>query len=307
MIILNHNDIINMHIPLKECISILSYVLALHAEKHVLLEKKISLSPKTGTFFNTMPCAIPALGLFATKVINRFPKENNRPGIFGHLLLYDINNGNLLAIMDATWLTAIRTGCIAAITAKHLSVGNDFAFIGLGNTAIATLQVLSLIKPAEKITILEYKDGHNRFKEKFPLHNIQTSTSIEEIIRTNNTIFTSTTFAETPFVQPDWLHDNILAVPIHTRGWQLCDKYFDQVITDDYNHIKHFMPEISAELGDIIVRNKPGRMDNEKIIAYNIGIAIDDLAIAYLIYNYAIKHNIGQQIDLNSYPDSYII
>jgi len=117
---------------------------------------------------------------------------------------------------------------------------------------------------------------------------------LEKTIKNSDIILTAPTYASESFVNPEWLKEGILALPIHHRGWEKCALKFDKIITDDKNQTLEYkekgefsggLPEIYAELGEIISGKKVGRTNNkEKIIAYNIGIAICDLAIAKLIY-----------------------
>ena len=70
---------------------------------------------------NTMPCMIPSLNVFGVKVVTRYPGRT--PSIAGDLLLYREDTGELLALMDATALTAIRTGAVAALAACKYIAG----------------------------------------------------------------------------------------------------------------------------------------------------------------------------------------
>lgn len=82
----------------------------------------------------------------------------------------------------------------------------------------------------------------------------------------------------------------VLVIPVHTRGFQNCDLFFDKVFGDDEGHIKDFKFfsrfKYFGELGDVISGNNKGRInDQERIISYNIGLGIHDAFFGYHIYN----------------------
>ena len=76
---------------------------------------------------------------------------------------------------------------------------------------------------------------------------------------------------------------------MHTRGFQNCDLFFDKVFADDTNHVKGFKYfdkfQSFAELSEVLTGQKNGRAsDEERILSYNIGIALHDIYFASKIY-----------------------
>ena len=91
---------------------------------------------------------------------------------------------------------------------------------------------------------------------------------------------TDSIFADEKFYQP-----GVLVVPVHTRGFQNCDLVFDKIFCDDIEHIsgfKYFNEYKSVtEMTDVLNNSKVGReSDFERILAYNIGISIQDVYFA---------------------------
>ena len=89
------------------------------------------------------------------------------PSLGSDLLLYDAEKGELLALVEADWITAMRTGALAAAAAKELRKSNaeTYGFIGLGNTARATLLCLLEQEPGKMLNImlLRYKNQADDF------------------------------------------------------------------------------------------------------------------------------------------------
>ena len=79
-------------------------------------------------------------------------------------------------------------------------------------------------------------------------------------------------------------------VPVHTRGFQNCDLFFDKVFADDTGHVKEFKYfdkfRHYDEFSHVLLGENPGREnDQERILAYNIGISLHDIYFASQIYD----------------------
>ena len=309
--ILSFKDIVNLNISIDEIVAAVEDVLKAHAEGNVFLLPKITLRPTDDTFYTAMPGGVKSWDLLGNKTIQRIAEQNNGPAVRGRLFLNDQNTGELLSVMDATWLTSMRTGAVAALTAKYLAKSEvkRIAIMGLGNTATATIMCLSYLFPnLEEFVALDYKDHAERISNRFPNLKFSFVQEPEDLFVDTDVVITALTFAGEPFVKPEWMTRGMLAIPIHMRGWQNCDALFDKVFTDDHEHIKSWMPKVNGELGAVINGSNKGREnDSETIIAYNYGIAINDIAIAKVIYESAIRDNVGHDIDMEDFTGKYYI
>ena len=155
------------------------------------LPPKISLHPQGADFFNTMPCLLPPqYDRFGVKVVSRI--AGKKPSLHSDLLLYQASTGELLAFMEADWITQMRTGAVAALAIQTLqsATAQTYAFVGLGSTAHATMQCLQAILPLGRhITckLLRYKDQAERFAAEFAAKNITF-----EIVDTHNDLVRDT-------------------------------------------------------------------------------------------------------------------
>ena len=137
MQIITSNDIKQLGIQPSECVQWV---------REALLQKgDCKLPPKTPVkwghdiFATSMPSLILSEGVYGIKVVTRFPERT--PSLDSQIWLYNANDGKLLAMMDGNWITAMRTGAVAALSVKTLQKSDvsQIAFIGLGNTARATM------------------------------------------------------------------------------------------------------------------------------------------------------------------------
>lgn len=269
---------------------------ALRMKYDCCLPSKISLKIDSDIFFNTMPSFIPACGRFGVKVVSRFPKRN--PSLQSDILLYDSNSGDTLALMDGSWITAMRTGASAALSIKYLksSKAKDYAFMGLGNTARATLLcLLSGMNDPLHVRLLAYKGQEqifmNRFKE-YPNLTFSVYDNTEELIFGADVVVSCVTVAHDLFASNVCFKPGVLVVPVHTRGFQNCDLFFDRIYADDTGHVSEFKYfdkfKQFDEFANVLLGQNTGRTsDEERILVYNIGIALHDIYFALKIYDIA--------------------
>lgn len=261
------------------------------------LPAKISLHPQGSDFFNTMPCLLPArYNRFGVKVVSRIAEK--KPSLHSDLLLYNSKSGELLTLMDADWITQMRTGAVAALAIETLQIkdASVYSFIGLGSTADATMACMQAVLPADRqytIRLKRYKDQAERFAAKWTKKNysfVIVDTN-EQLLDNCDVLVSAVTEMPDLFCGDDTKYqEGILLVPIHTRGFQNCDLFFDHVYADDKGHVEGFkyFSQFKAfnELSEVLLGKVQGRVNNkQRILAYNIGIGLHDVLFANKIYS----------------------
>lgn len=271
------------------------------------LPPKISLHPAGNDFINTMPCLLPqSFNTFGVKVVSRV--NGRHPSLKSDLMLFDTLSGEIKAVIGADWITSMRTGAVAALAINTFrnSQTSVYSFMGLGNTARATMQcLLSLFKGEEmNIRLLRYKDQAEKFMEDFSGHSgvhFKIVDSISDLVEGTDVLLSCITDAPGILVTDTWLFKpGILVVPVHTRGFQNCDLFFDKVFADDTGHVKSFKYfsqfKSFAEIGDVLSGKKLGRVtDIERILSYNIGLGLHDVYYSYQIYNMIYDKNCNSE------------
>ncbi len=255
------------------------------------------LPPKTSIawgdhFLNTMPTSIPSLGIMGCKLVTRF--WGRTPTIDGHIILYDQQTGKLKLIVEAAEITALRTGAVCALAVQTFACSDakTIAMVGLGQTARASLFCLREALGCKRhlnIKLLRYKNQHDLFiKEYESMQNIsfEIVDDYQSLVRDSDVVISCITHADKLLAEPEWFKRGCLLVPVHTRGFQNCDAVFDKVFADDIGHIKHFQNfdkfRYLGEIGDVLRGACLGRTsDKERIISYNIGIALHDIVFSY--------------------------
>ena len=291
MKIIDFDVISNMHISPVDCYQWVSDMIEKKGE--AILPPKISLKPFDGVFCNVMPSIVGEAG--GIKVVTRYPERI--PALESFLSLFDVQTGEVLALMDATWITAMRTGAVAAHAIIHLAK-SDFStlgIVGLGNTSRATMLVLAEVLKDKKLTVnlLKYKGQEVDFAERFSQYenlSFQMVETAEELVTGSDVVISGVTYAPTNFCNDECFKKGVLVVPIHTLGFTNCDLFFDKVFADDYGHVCNFKYfdkfKSFAEMTDVVCGKVPGReSDDERILAYNIGISVHDVYFANRIYS----------------------
>lgn len=286
---------------------------------------RIEMPPKPGihplpdAFIHAMPAYIPALASAGIKWVSGFPQNQSRglPYISGLLIMNDPATGIPTAVMDCTWITAMRTGAATAVAAKYLA-RKDSSTVGIvacgvqGRTNLEALSCLFDIKYVKAFDI--YPEIANNFAQEMEKKldvQIETVDEPAQAVKDLDLVVTSGPILKnpSPVIDQGWLKHGGFASPVdfdsYWKGSAL--KQADKLATDDIGQMEYYRregyfkdtPDAYADLGDIAVGNKPGReSDEERIISINLGLALDDMAVAIVLYNKAKEMGIGTELPL---------
>lgn len=291
MKLVTFEDVRGAGITPAQCLEWVSDTLA--RKREMTLPPKVSLHPGEGSFMNTMPCLVrDAAGKTwgGVKLVTRFPQ--NEPALDSKLILLDCESGEMVALMDADWITAMRTGAVAAHSIRLLAREgwSEVSMMGLGNTARATMLVLAEAFSERRmhVRLLRYKDQAERFTERFARHpnvEFEVVDGMGALLDGCEVLVSCATYLADDVAPDDAFPEGILVVPVHTRGFTNCDLFFDKVFADDTGHVCHFGNfdrfRSFAEVADVVAGRAAGRESGrERILAYNIGLSIHDVAFA---------------------------
>mgnify|MGYP001054980827 CR=1 FL=1 len=291
MKIISFDDIANLSLDTEDIYAWIKKSFENKAE--ACLPPKISMH-NGSTFINVMPCILYNENVAGVKVVSRYP--NRMPRLNSEILLYDYSTGNLKALMDGNYVTALRTGAVAALCIETLAVKNysEIGVIGFGNIARKTLDTLFAVmeKRPVKVKLYRYKDHFEILRERYSNYNhieFESVDNYDDVVRGSDVIISAITCAEKDFCSDGCFKKGCLVVPIHTLGFQNCDLFFDKFVVDDIGHVQDFKyyDEFNqvVELTDILSGKSAGRVnDDERIMAYCIGIVIHDIYFINRIY-----------------------
>ncbi|HUW45460.1 MAG TPA: ornithine cyclodeaminase family protein [Dehalococcoidia bacterium] len=267
--------------------------------------------------FRAMPAALP--GCAGLKWVNVHPENPSLglPSIMAILIYSDPETGYPLAIMDATEITAYRTGAAAAIASKYLA-RRDSHIIGIiGAGFQAHTQILAhaeLFSPISMNVFDVSKAAVDRLMESLSQLSIN-NCSIQEAAASD--IICTLTPSRSPIIKREWIAagTHINAIGADAPGKQELDSSVLKeaiVVVDDLKQASssgeinvpiqkgtYSLREVYGTLAEIIVGKKKGRTDNGAITLFDsTGIAVEDIAVAKLLFEKAQQVGGYPSIDL---------
>lgn len=295
MKIINKSQIRALQISPATCVEWVKESFAL--KKLSQLPPKISVHPSGVDFYTAMPCLLPeTYNRYCLKLVSRL--QNATPALCSNIQVYDAKSGDLLALMDCDWITAMRTGAVAVLAAQIFRKKGDitYSFVGLGNVAMATMLCLLETEPEINHNVLLYRfmNEAELFIDRFKEYKNVTFSVIDDIHKMfsqSDVIYSCITQADELLCEDDkCFKPGVTLIPIHTRGFQNCDLTFDKIYGDDKGHVQGFkyfnQYKFFAEIQDVIEGKADGRKnDQERIISYNVGLGIHDAIFASKIYD----------------------
>jgi len=304
-------------ISMKEAINAVEEAFRLYATSKAIMPPKVYLTLEDGDF-RAMPSYL--MGYAGVKWVNSHPKnpEKGLPTVMAVFILNDPKNGFPLAIMDATFLTSLRTGAAGGVAAKHLARENSkvFGFIGCGKQAIFQLLAIKEIFDIELVKAYDISEkAELAFKEFCKKEGVDCMiTNAKDACDCD--VLITTTPSTSPVVKKDWIKEgtHINAIGADAPGKQELEIEIlkkSKIVVDDLEQALHGgevnvahslgiirRENIYATLGEIVAGIKKGREGNEITIFDSTGLAIQDLAVAKIVYEKAVKKDLGIKIEL---------
>jgi alanine dehydrogenase len=314
-LLLDRNSIKNL-IRMSDVINVVEEAFRMCGEGRGKMPAKTYLSLEHGDF-RAMPAALP--GSAGVKWVNVHPENPSRglPSIMAILVYSDPETGYRLAVMDATEITAYRTGAAAAIASKYLA-RRDSQKIGIiGAGFQAHTQILAHTELFNSISVNAFDvsraavDKLMRSLSQFPIRNC----SIQEAVASD--IVCTLTPSQSPIIRKEWIKPgtHINAVGADAPGKQELDPSIIKesiVVVDDIKQASgsgeinvpiqkgiYSVGEVYGTLAEVVAGKKKGRAHNNDVTVFDsTGIAVEDIAVAKLLFEKAQQRGGYPSIDL---------
>jgi ornithine cyclodeaminase/alanine dehydrogenase-like protein (mu-crystallin family) len=258
------------------------------------LRSVITVDPPGG-FFGMMPALTPeGLGL---KIVTFYPKnvERGLPTHMATISLVDPETGTPLAVMDGRLITEMRTAAVSAVATNLLASpgAKILAILGSGVQAHSHAEALRLVRQFEDIRVWSPTREH---AERFAREISAKAMSAEEAVRGADVVVTATN-SKTPVLRGSWLKSgcHVNVVGASRPDWrEMDDEAMANVVFVDSREgamkesgdVILSGAEIYAELGEALSGKVPPRA-NETTIFKSLGMAVEDIAAAMLVYHSA--------------------
>ena len=286
---------------------------------------RVEMPPKPGVhtrpdaFLHAMPAYIPAMRAAGIKWVGGYPENYKRglPYITGLLVLNDVETGMPYAVMDCAWITAYRTAAESALSAKYLARPDSsrLGILACGVQGRSHVEAVAASFPLTRLYAYDIRrDVQDRFVEEVQAQSGMEVVGVEtpkDAVIESDLIVTSGPILKhpAPSIEAGWLRPGAFASAVdfdsYWTGAALAE--FDKITTDDraqfhyYKAAGYFQqtPDPCADLGEIVAGLQPGReREDERTLAVNLGLALDDMAVAPAIFRRAQARGLGTWLPL---------
>jgi alanine dehydrogenase len=275
-----------------------------------------------------MPAAVPSVGGLGLKVVSVFPDNPARglPTIHALVCLIDPEDGTPLAIMDGTYLTALRTGAVSGAATDLLARqgAHVLALFGTGAQAITQAQAICAVRVIDEIRVVARSAekgaafiARMRAEDPETAGKMRLAANAAEALRGAQVICTATAamaalFADTdveagthinavgaytPAMQEipaEMVARSLIVVDQRAAAWAEAG---DLVIARDRGLIT--ADTIHAELGELVAGVKPGRQSPDQVTFFkSVGNAVQDIAVGRRAVDRAMAQGMGQAVHL---------
>jgi ornithine cyclodeaminase len=313
---------IKQSITMQQAIDAMESALLQLAKQQVIMPLRTGISIENEQALSlTMPAYLAQDAILGLKVVSIFPHNltQHKPSINGLILLLDAKTGEPQVLMDAGYLTALRTGAISGLATKYFAKeeASHLAIIGTGVQAEAQLAAVVTVRPIKHISVWSRdikKAAH--FAKKFESqYDMAVYDSVSAAVKGADVICTATS-SPIPLInsQDVELHVHINAIGSHNRHMrEISNELLHQAIV-----IVDQQVAALAEAGEIIsaieesqlektalieigqwLLNKELNYQNHLTVFKSVGLAIQDLSVAHVVYENAKHKNLGLSFTLN--------
>lgn len=319
LLYLSRQDVEAVALDMRTIIDLLEVAFKEKGAGRVEMPPKPGIHTQPDAFIHAMPAYIPATRAAGIKWVSGYPDNYRRglPYINGLLILNDVETGLPYAVMDCTWITAYRTGAASALAAKYLARPNSqvVGILACGVQGRTNLEALAALFPIKRVYAYDIlPEVQSRYVEE-----MSARLGVEVIgvshprlaVEESDLVVTSGPILKhpQPTIAKGWLKPGAFASAVDFDSYWKPEALaeFDKISTDDHAQFQYYRsvgyfqhtPDPYADLGEIVAGIKPGREnDSERTLAINLGLALDDMAVAPEIYRRAVERGIGTWLPL---------
>lgn len=317
---LSQQDVASIGLSMAEIIDLLDTAYQEKGQGRIEMPPKPGIHPGEGdNFIHAMPAYIPAMQSAGMKWVSGFPGNQAKglPYITGLLILNDPETGIPLSVMDCIWITAMRTAAASALSARHLARpdSSKLGVLGCGVQGFTNTEALNVLFPLAEVFAFDViPEAVDNFKHKVESEldlKVTPVAAPQDAVIGCDMIVTAGPILKVPHktIKAGWMDEGAFASLVDFDSyWEpAAMKEAAKFCTDDRSQFKYYqtagyfqdVPPLHADLGELVTGEKTGRENpQEKTIACNLGLALNDMAVAPTIYQRAAEMGIGSWLPL---------
>jgi alanine dehydrogenase len=315
-LLLSDRDVVEF-LPMRECIDAMALALQSVAEGASILPlRTVILLPRTPNAFAAMPAVLgtgPGASLGA-KIITVFPGNDATPydSHIGVVLLFEAENGRLLAIADASSITAIRTAAVSGLATRLLANpdAGDLALLGAGVLALPHMDAMCSVRPIRRVRVWSRSaqranDFARRARARHDMEVVVCETTNDAAEGAD--IICTITASRTPVLSGSWIapgaHVNAVGASIRsareldTAAVRAARLFVDRRESAMSEAGDFLIPRsegaiddthIRGEIGELLRGSVAGRTARDDITLFkSLGLAVEDVAAVRHVYEKA--------------------
>lgn len=316
---LSRADVEALALPMSRVIDAVEGAFREKGQGTAEMPPKPGVHPGPDAFIHAMPAYLKELGAAGLKWVSGFPENTKRglPYIAGLFVLNDVETGLPLAVMDCTWITGARTGAATAVAARYLArpESRTAGILACGVQGRTNLEALSCVFDLERVHAYDiHPERAQAYAEEMTRRlgvEVVAVSTPEAAVRGMDLVVTSGPILKhpTPTIPAGWIEPGTFASPVDFDSYWTPEALheIDLLATDDtaqmeyYRTVGYFAhtPSPSADLGEIVTGRKPGRTsESQRTMSMNLGLAIEDVATARILYEGALEAGLGTELPM---------
>jgi ornithine cyclodeaminase/alanine dehydrogenase-like protein (mu-crystallin family) len=325
LLVINSEQVV-CWLPMSKCIELMTRALESLARGDVYLPlRTIVRPPNTPTVMALMPAHLSGKGTgFGVKTICVFPGNHalGKDSHQGAVSIFSGETGELLALVNASAVTAIRTAAVSAVATKLLAKksASDLAIIGAGRQGRTHLAAMIEVRQIKRVRVTDivFKHAKKFAAEMSADYNIaiEAVRDAETAVRNADIIVTVTTSHE-PVLHREWISDGVHlnvvggSVPqtreVDTATMAAAKLYVDRresTLSESGDYLMAAKEgaigpdRIQAEIGELLIGKGEGRTSDREITLFKaLGLAVEDVAAAEYLYRYAKENSLGTWVE----------
>lgn len=313
-------EVEGINMPMADVVAAVEEVLREKGRGRVEMPPKRGVHPMPESAINAMPGFVPAAKVAGIKWVTRYlPNlEKGLPYVLGLMILNDPETGLPISVMDCVWITAVRTGAASAVAAKYLARkdAQQIGILACGVQGRSNLEAMKVVFPGLQLAkVFDIRrDTADRYaREMAALLNMRI-----EVVDTPKAVVDGSDIVVTcgpilhhpsPVVELAWLKTGAFLSAVDLDSY-IKPEVFNaagKLYTDDleqflgYSRQGYFagIKEPIGDLGELVAGRKPARQTADEVtMTANLGLAVEDIAVAARVYQIAKDRGLGRWLPL---------
>ena len=327
MALLLNRGAVQQLLTMEECIELVEKAFAELAQGTAVMPQRVAVTDaEHNGWYAFMPAQLRGMGALGIKAVTVYkdnPAKYDLPSTLATVILLDGETGKATSVMDGGYLTAMRTGAVAGVATRYLARQDArvAGVLGTGVQARTQVWAMTIARNIEKAVChsVDPPEAQQAFARDMSQQlgiPVEVAGTAREVVEASEVLALTTTSRE-PIIDGDWLKPgtHVNGIGSHAPGVRemdtktivkaklVCDQTAACLAEAGDLQIPieegAYSPDrIHGELGELVTGTKPGRENDDEITVFkSVGLSIQDISVAHLVYQKARQQGIGTEFE----------